>query len=212
MYKSIAIPSSAAMLHFSALAFLGARNFNEFIKLILFNLFIMAEPLDRRPVRSRKLTVQFDDKIAQSLVPTKPTKPTKPAKTTQKSFKPSALPTPASLSAEPIVLEDAVEELCSQTEGLGIEDDLKTKKKAKAVEIARLATLGLQGVMEEAKPLKEIQFEAFNPGEPREPKVNIPSYIDPANPLELLDLFIPPEIYTTIAENTNLYALLIMHQ
>ena len=61
--------------------------------------------------------------------------------------------------------------------------------------------------MEEAKPLKDVQFEAFDPGEPREPKVNIPSNIDPTDPLALLDLFIPPEIYTTIAENTNLYAI-----
>jgi hypothetical protein len=125
----------------------------------------------------------------------------------KKSLKPPALPTLASLSAEPIVLDDAaVEELCSQTEGLDIEDDPKTKK-AKVAEIALLATLGLRGVMEEAKPLKEVQFEAFNPRKPREPKVNIPSYIDSANPLELFDLFIPPEIYTTIAENTNLYAI-----
>jgi hypothetical protein len=92
-------------------------------------------------------------------------------------------------------------------EGLDIENDPKTKKKAKVAEIARLATLGLQGVMEEAKPLKEVQFKAFNPRKPREPKVNNPSYIDPANPLELFDLSIPPKIYNTIAENTNLYAI-----
>jgi hypothetical protein len=61
--------------------------------------------------------------------------------------------------------------------------------------------------MEEAKPSKEVQFEAFDPGDPREPKVNIPNNIDATNPLELLDLFIPSEIYTTIAENTNLYAI-----
>jgi hypothetical protein len=103
----------------------------------------------------------------QSLVPKKPTKPAKPAKTTKKSLKPPALPTPASPSAKPIDLEDAVEELYSQTEGLDIEDnDPKAKKKAKAAEIARLATFSLQDVIEEAKPLKEVQFEAFNPREP----------------------------------------------
>ena len=107
--------------------------------------------------------------------------------------------------AKPIVL-DEFEELCSQIEGLDIKDP-KAKKKAKAAEIARLTTLGLQGVMEEAKPLKDVQFEAFDPRVPREPKVNIPSNIDPSNPLALLDLFIPPEIYTTIAENTNLYTI-----
>jgi hypothetical protein len=172
----------------------------------------MAEPLDRRSMRSRKPTVHFDDKIAQSLVsakpakPAKPTKPTKPTELAQKSKKPPAPPTQASLAE----CDDVVEELCSQTQELDIRDDrddLKTKMKAKAVEIARLTTLSLQGIMEEAKPLKEVQFEAFDPRDSREPKINIPNSIDPTNPLELLDLFIPPEIYTTIAGNTNLYAI-----
>jgi hypothetical protein len=167
---------------------------------------VMAEPSDRRSTRLRKPIVHFDDKIAQSSVPKKPIAPAKPTKPTKKPLKPPA-PPPLASSAEPIVLDDVVEELCSQTEGLDIEDDPKAKKKAKAAEIARLTTLSLQGIMEEAKPLKEVQFEAFDPREPREPKVNIPSNIDLANPLELLDLFIPPEIYTTIAENTNLYAV-----
>lgn len=167
----------------------------------------MAEPSDRRSARSRKPTVHFDDKIAQSLAPKKPkapTKPTKPAKPPEKPLK-STPPIPAASLAEPVAL-DEFEELCSQIEGLDIEDP-KAKKKAKAAEIARLAALGLQGVMEEAKPLKDVQFEAFDPGEPRESKVNIPFNIDPFDPLVLLDLFIPPEIYTTIAENTNLYAI-----
>ena len=132
----------------------------------------MAEPSNRRPVRSKKPIVYFDDKIVQSLVPkkpkapTKPTEPTKPAKAPPKSL---SLPNPGS-SADSIildeVLDDAVDELCSQTEGLDIEDDPKMKKKAKAAEIARLTALGLQGVMEEAKPLKEVEFEAFDPREP----------------------------------------------
>jgi hypothetical protein len=64
----------------------------------------MAEPLDRRSMHSRKPTVHFDDKIAQSLVSAKPAKPTKPAKSTkptklaQKSKKPPTLPTQASLA------------------------------------------------------------------------------------------------------------------
>jgi hypothetical protein len=57
------------------------------------------------------------------------------------------------------------------------------------------------------KPLKDVQFEPFKPGLYRELKVNILSNIDPTNPLALLDLFIPPEIYTIIAENTNLYTI-----
>jgi hypothetical protein len=145
-------------------------------------------------MRSRKPIVYFDDKIAQSLVPPKPTKPTKPLAKPAKACKPtknpakSTPPTIATPLAKPLVLDDAVEGLCSQIEGLDVEEDLKTKKKAKAAEVARLTALGLQGIMEEAKPLKDVQFETFNPRVPREPKVNIPSNINPSNPLALLSL------------------------
>jgi len=47
---------------------------------------------------------------------------------------------------------------------LDISDDLKAKKKAKAAEITRLNALSLQGIMDEAKPLEELKFEAFDPG------------------------------------------------
>ncbi len=125
------------------------------------NLFIMAEPSDRRSTRSRKPTIHFDDKIAQSLVPKKPkastksAKPAKPAKPTKKLLKPSISPTLAS-STEPVILDNAVEELCSQIEGLNIKEDPKTKKKVKVVEITRLTALNLQGVIEEVKPLEDI--------------------------------------------------------
>jgi hypothetical protein len=56
--------------------------------------------------------------------------------------------------------------LYSQIEGLDIEDDLKAKKKAKVAKRACLTILGLQGVIEEAKPLKEVQFKAFDPRDP----------------------------------------------
>ena len=106
----------------------------------------MAEPSDRRPTRSRKPTVHFDDKITQYSVPKKPKAPTKPAeaptKPTKKPLKPLAPSTPAS-SIGPLVLDNLVEELCSQTEGLDIKDDPKAKKKAKAAEITRLTALGL---------------------------------------------------------------------
>src|SRR5439155_4577762 len=84
--------------------------------------------------------------------------------------------------------------------------DLKAKKKAKAAEVARLSKLGLEGVIEEAKQPKDVHFDPFDPGDTREPKLNILFNIDISDPLELLDLFIPSEIYTTITENTNLYA------
>ena len=180
----------------------------------------MAEPIERRSNRSRKPKVHFDDQIAESIGPSKPSKPSKspkgPAKPTEsiiksttKPLNPSARASASakpSISTEPSIL-DPIEQLCSQTEELDIEEDPKAKKKAKAVEIAHLEGLGLKGVIEEVKPLKDVQFDPFNPGHHREPKVNIPSNIDPTDPLALLDLFFPPEIYTTIAENTNLYAI-----
>ena len=168
----------------------------------------MAEPTQRRSNRSRKPIVHFDDQIAESIGPSKPPKPPKgPANPTKPTVKPIAKPTAKpSISIKPSI-PDPIEQLCSQTEELDIEEDPKAKKKAKAVEIARLKELSLKGVIEEAKPLKDVQFEPFNPGHHREPKVNIPSNIDPTDPLALLDLFIPPEIYIAIAENTNLYAI-----
>jgi hypothetical protein len=174
----------------------------------------MAEPLDRRSTRSRKPKVHFDDQIAQSLVLSKsskqskaPTKPTKPTENPPKPAKNPTKPTPASSLASLSILDD-IEQLCIQTEELDIkEEDPKAKKKAEVAEIARLTSLGLEGVMEEVKPLKDVQFEPFKPGLHRELKVNIPSNTDPTDPLALLDLFIPSEIYITIAENTNLYAI-----
>ena len=44
-------------------------------------------------------------------------------------------------------------------------------------------------------------FEPFLPGRIWDPKVTIPD-IDATNPSSLLDLFIQPTIYATIAENT----------
>jgi hypothetical protein len=170
----------------------------------------MAEPIELRPKRSRKPKVHFDDQIAQlepsgpSVAPNAPAKPTKPAlKPTKKPTKPTA-PTKPPVT-EPLNL-DPVQELCSQTEGLEITNE-KARKKAKADEVAQLAALDLKSIMEKAKPLKEVQFEPFNPGDRRDPKANIPFNIDATDPLVLLDLFIPPEMYTTIAENTNLYAI-----
>jgi hypothetical protein len=58
-------------------------------------------------------------------------------------------------------------------------------KKAKSDEISRLTKLGFQGV------LKEIEYKPLILGDHRAPKVNIPSNIDAADPLALLDLFHP---------------------
>ena len=54
---------------------------------------------------------------------------------------------------------------------------------------------------------KEVIFSLLSPGVPREPEVNIPNNIDTTDPLALLDLFITPEMYAIIAQNTNLYAI-----
>jgi hypothetical protein len=187
----------------------------------------MAEPKERRSNRSRKPKIHFDE-IAQPSGPSKPSKPlskpskapskpstapnasTKPTPTTKPTEKP---PPTAKSNAKPsksptnLPISDPVEDLYSQTAKLDIKADIKAKKQAKLAEIARLSKLGFQGVLEEIKPLKEVEFEPFILGDHREPKVNIPSNIDTTDPLALLDLFIPPEMYATIAENTNLYAI-----
>ena len=111
------------MIHFSALAFLGTHKFDEFIKLMLFNLIIIAEPIERRSMRSRKPKVHFDDQIAQSLQPSKssqaPKALVKPAKPTAKpTAKPLQPPTIASASTKPSIstklsILDSIEQLCS---------------------------------------------------------------------------------------------------
>jgi hypothetical protein len=200
------ILSPARMGLFSALAFLGTHKLDEFIKLMLFNLIIMAEPTERRSIRSRKPKVHFDNQIAQSLEPSKPSIASKVSIKTKPTVKPTTKP---AASTKPFATEpsnlDLIQELCSQTEGLEITE--KAKKKTKSEEIARLTKLGFHGILAEMKPLKEVEFEPFVPGDHREPKLNIPSNIDPTDPLALLDLFISVAIYATIAENTNLYTI-----
>jgi hypothetical protein len=90
---------------------------------------------------------------------------------------------------------------------LDIGNNPKAKKKAKAAEITWLNIFSLQEIIDKAKPLEELKFEAFDPRESQEPKINIPDNIDLTNLLELLDFFIPPELYSTIADNTNLYTI-----
>ena len=188
------------MLPLSALAILGTHKLDEFIKLRLFNLIIMAESTERRSNRSRKPKVPFGEQHAQSLVPLEPSRAPKATKSTKKPPL-STNPTTRSVANTPSL--DPIEEQCSQVEEL----DIKAKKKAKAEEIARLTQLGFQGVMEEAKLPKDVQFEPFKIGDHRDPKLNILSSIDVGDPIALLDLFIPPTMYNILAENTNLYAL-----
>jgi hypothetical protein len=119
---------------------------------------------------------------------------------------PAAKPTKSAIpsTTEPTNLS-AIQGICSRIERLEIDE--KAKKKAKAEEVARLTTLDLKSIMEEAKPLKEVQFKPFDPGDRQDPKANIPSNVDALDPLALLDLFIPPKMYAIIAKNTNLYAI-----
>src|SRR6266536_1904058 len=162
----------------------------------------MEEPTERRSNRSRKPRVPFD-KLIQSLKLLKPFTAPKPSEKPTKSIISTANFTAKSTkSAKPSTLADPIEELYNKVEAL----DLKAQKKVKAAEIARLSKLNLKSVMEEAKQPKDIHFDFFDPGDIREPKLNILFNIDVSDPLELLNLFIPPKIYTIIAKNTNLYA------
>src|SRR4030081_2624280 len=131
---------------------------------MLVDLIIMDEPTEWRSMRSRKPKVHFDDQIAQSLGPPKSSqvpealvKPTKPTKLTampaaKPTTKPLQPPATASASTElsistKLSILDPIEQLCSQTEELDIEEDPKAKRKAKAAEIAHLKGLGLDGVI-----------------------------------------------------------------
>ena len=166
----------------------------------------MAEPSDRRSNRARKPVVHFDAKIAPAK-PAKPAKAPKSIKSAAKSTKSAKSATKPKTPAAQPESDDAIKELCNQTQDLDIKDGPKEKKRAKAAKVAQLTKLtSLQDIIEEAKPLEDVKFKAFDPREQREPKINILDTINFENPLELLDLFLPSEIYLIIATNTNLYA------
>src|SRR3979490_1794177 len=100
------------MVPLSALAFLGTHKLDEFIKLRLFHLIIMAEPLERRSNRSRKPKVPFDEQYAQSSVPSEPSRApkAKPVKSATKSTKKPPLSTkPTTKSAANTPALDPIE-------------------------------------------------------------------------------------------------------
>jgi hypothetical protein len=176
----------------------------------------------RQSIRQRQPTIPYDERIPQS---SKPSKPSKPPKASTKPFK---LNQKASTSKAKTSDDDAIQLLCNKAKVLDIqarqiedvkdsqskqEDnidsivDKKAMKKAKAEEVARLGKLPFEDIVNMISNTTEVIFEPFSSSRPRDAKVNIPSNIDAANPLALLDLFIPPKMYTIIAENTNLYAI-----
>jgi hypothetical protein len=179
---------------------------------------------ERRSNRQLKPIVPFDEIIHQSA---KPAKPRKPRTKVIKAGKPHYDPASAEFSNNEVIWEDPVQILCEQTQDLNlqanptkdspsevveeaveeaIEEDHKAKRKAKAEEIAGLKRLQFEEILKKIPKTSDVVFEPFSPGRIRDPEVAIPN-IDATNPLSLLDLFIQPTIYTTIAENTNLYAI-----
>jgi hypothetical protein len=129
------------------------------MKLRLSNLIIIAEPIERKSNQSRKPKVYFDDQIAESIGLSKPLKSKGPTKPTKSIIKPIVKPlnpsARASISTEPSIL-DPIKQLYSQTEELDIKEDPKTKKKTKTIEIVYLKTFGLENIIKEIKPLKNI--------------------------------------------------------
>lgn len=180
----------------------------------------MAEPSNRQSTRQRKPIIPFDEQISQ------PSLLLRALKTQKRRAKPSKSSQRAPIQAETSE-DDAIQLLCDQTKGLDLDalppteetedtedesrqesvSDKNAKKKAKAAEVARLKKLSLGDIIEMIPDPKDVVFEPFSPGCPREPEVHIPPNVDATDPLTLLHLFISPEIFTTIAENTNLYAI-----
>lgn len=145
----------------------------------------MAEHTERRSNRSSKPKVHFDGQIAQLPGPSKPSVAHKPpARRRKPAAKPTKLPKSSTI---PSTIEStnlsAIQGICSGIERLEING--KAKKKAKVEEMARLTTLDLKSVMEKAKPLKEVQFEPFDPEDRRDPKANILSNVDALDPLTM---------------------------
>jgi hypothetical protein len=179
---------------------------------------------ERRSDRQRKPVVPFDEIVHQSA---KPAKPRKPRTKVPKAREPHYDPASAEPSNKEVIQGDPVL-LCEQTQGLNLRanstenspskaveeaveeavnlEDLKAKRKAKAEEIAGLKKLQFEEILKKIPKASDVVFEPFSPGRTRDPKVAIPN-IDAADLLSLLNLFIPPTIYTIIVENTNLYAI-----
>ena len=176
--------------------------------------------------------MHFDEIVRQSA---KPAKPIKPQTKVPKAREPHYDPASAESSNNKVIQGDPIQLLCEQTQGLNIQthptenspsepaeeatededadadeavnpEDLKAKRKAKAKEVAGLKMLQFKEILMEIPKTSDVVFEPFLPGRTRDPKVVLPN-IDASNPLSLLDLFIQPTIYITIAENTNLYAI-----
>src|SRR5271168_2888103 len=181
----------------------------------------------RRSNRQRKPVIPFDKIVRQ---PTKPRKPRKPRTKVPNAQEPHYDPAPAESSNNEVIQGDPIQLLCEQTQGLNLQanptkdslseaveeaveeavdeaiEDHKAKRKAKAEEIAGLKRLQFEEILKKIPKTSDVVFEPFSPGRIRDPEVAIPN-IDATDPLSLLDLFIQPTIYTTIAENTNLYAI-----
>jgi len=188
---------------------------------------------ERRSNRQKKPVVPFDEFVRQS---TKPAKPRKPQTSVPKAREPYYDPAPAESSNNGVIQGDPIQLLCEQTQGLNTQahptenspsepaeeaieeamleaaneavnlEDLKAKRKAKAEEVAGLKMLQFNEILKKIPKTSDVVFEPFSPGRTRDPEVVLPN-IDAFNPLSLLDLFIQPTIYATIAENTNLYAI-----
>jgi DNA-directed RNA polymerase specialized sigma24 family protein len=155
--------------------------------------------------------------------------PTKPLKALTKAL--AKAPTKTSIENEEAIIQNLCDsQLCKQISQLAIDENededededqqdpkpsskaiaiaLKALKEAKKKEVARLTKLDFNTIMEEAKDPKDTLFTPFELGRYRKPEVvNIPPHIDPLKPLDLLDLFILPEMYAILAENTNKYAI-----
>jgi hypothetical protein len=182
----------------------------------MYSALIMAE---RRSNRQRKPVVPFDETVPQHARPAKPRKPrTKVTKAPEPHYDPAS----AESFNNEIIQGDPIQLLCEQTQGLNLQsnptkirfseaansaaEDLKAKRNAKAEEITSLKMLQFKEILRKIPKTSDVVFEPFLPGRIRDPKVTIPN-IDATNPLSLLDLFIQPPIYATIAENTNLYTI-----
>ena len=98
--------------------------------------------------------------------------------------------------------EEAELEEVEKSEKELIEVNNKLAKELKKV----FTSLTLKEIQKRIPDRKKIQFKSFDWDYQREPIALIPNNVDLKDLLQLLNLFISPEIYELIAKNTNKYA------
>src|SRR6266498_4021416 len=149
---------------------------------------------------SRKIASKANAKIAETQSLTR--KSTRARKPTQKVLEQQQQESETEKAECSEIKEEAELEKVEKSEKELTEANNKLTKKMKKA----FTGLILKEIQKRIPNRKIVRFKPFDRGYQREPVALIPDNVNPKDPLQLLNLFISPEIYELIARNTNEYA------